>query len=81
MKALTDDTKEISKALQYSTLLKLSEDGTRVSRIAPFVPRSNDEVDLCTIYVVCIILTVRAHFLAESSRSIPTGAFAVQCNH
>nr|CAG4635044.1 EOG090X0CQA [Alona affinis] len=51
VKALTDDVKEIAKALQYSTVLKVSEDGRKVSRITPFKPRSKEEIENCTIYV------------------------------
>ncbi len=52
LRALTEDLKEIAKALKFSAILKLSEDETKVSRITPFRPKSQDEVDTCTIYVV-----------------------------
>ncbi|KAI9565467.1 hypothetical protein GHT06_009259 [Daphnia sinensis] len=51
LRALTEDPKEIVKALKFSTILKLSEDETKVSRITPFRPKSQEEVDLCTLYV------------------------------
>lgn len=70
VKALTDDVKEVAKALQYSTVLKVSEDGTKVSRITPFVPRSKDEVDLCTIYVVLYHINV-SFLLVQASAIFP----------
>ena len=42
----------ILKVLQLFISLKLSEDKTKVSRIAPFRLKSEEEVDLCTVYVV-----------------------------
>nr|CAH0106154.1 unnamed protein product [Daphnia galeata] len=51
LRALTEDLKEIAKALKFSKTLKLSEDETKVSRITPFRPKSQEEVDLCTVYV------------------------------
>lgn len=51
LRALTENPKEIAKALKFSTILKLSEDETKVSRITPFRPKSQEEVDLCTLYV------------------------------
>ncbi|EFX64977.1 hypothetical protein DAPPUDRAFT_333645 [Daphnia pulex] len=51
LRALTEDLKEIAKALKFSKTLKLSEDDTKVSRITPFHPKSQEEVDLCTVYV------------------------------
>ena len=44
----------LMKALKFSKTLKLSEDDTKVSRITPFRPKSQEEVDLCTVYVVRI---------------------------
>lgn len=52
LRTLTEDSKEIIKALNFSTVLKLNEDETKVSRLTPFRPKSQEEVDLCTIYVV-----------------------------
>ncbi|XP_046445689.1 la-related protein 7-like [Daphnia pulex] len=51
LRAMTEDLKEIAKALKFSKTLKLSEDETKVSRITPFRPKSQEEVDLCTVYV------------------------------
>lgn len=53
---LTEDVKEIAKALKFSSQLRLSEDGTTVSRITSFQPKSQEEVDNCTIYVVSNLL-------------------------
>ena len=52
MRTLTGDVKEIAKALKYSSKLRLSEDETMVSRTTLFLPKSQEEVDNCTIYVV-----------------------------
>ena len=52
LRTLTEDIKEIAKALKFSTTLKLSQDETKVSRNTPFHPKSQEEADLCTIYVV-----------------------------
>ncbi|XP_012532487.2 la-related protein 7 [Monomorium pharaonis] len=54
LKELTTDehmitTNRIAKALQGSTMLKVSEDGTKVCRITPIQTKEN--VDQCTIYV------------------------------
>lgn len=46
---LTTDTSRIAKALQKSTVLLLSEDGTKVCRTTPVVQKEN--IDDCTIYV------------------------------
>lgn len=46
---LTTDTNRIAKALQKSTMLKVSEDGTKVCRLTPINKKEN--VDECTIYV------------------------------
>ncbi|XP_011159639.2 la-related protein 7 [Solenopsis invicta] len=42
-------TNRIAKALQGSTMLKVSEDGTKVCRVTPIQTKEN--VDQCTIYV------------------------------
>lgn len=42
-------TNRIAKALQGSTMLKVSEDGTKVCRVTPIQIKEN--VDQCTIYV------------------------------
>ena len=55
IKKITEDLGEIAKALKYSQVLKVSGDGSKVSRITPFVPRSQAEVDNCTIYVVTLL--------------------------
>ena len=52
MRTLTGDVKEIAKALKYSSKLRLNEDETMVSRTTLFLPKSQEEVDNCTIYVV-----------------------------
>ena len=52
IRTLSEDLKEIVKALKFSSKLKVSEDETAVSRIEPFLPRSQEEVDNSTIYVV-----------------------------
>ena len=52
IRTLTDSVTELAKALRFSTLLKLNEDETKVSRITKFRPKAQDEVDKCTIYVV-----------------------------
>ncbi|KAL6445068.1 hypothetical protein ACFW04_002166 [Cataglyphis niger] len=49
LRELTMDTNRIAKALQKSTLLKVSEDGTKVCRITPINKKEN--VDECTVYV------------------------------
>ncbi|XP_043249301.1 la-related protein 7 [Colletes gigas] len=46
---LTTDVNRITKALQASTMLSLSENGTKVHRITPIVPKEN--TDDCTVYV------------------------------
>jgi len=43
------DTNRIAKALQKSTVLKVSEDGTKVCRLTPINRKEN--VDECTVYV------------------------------
>ena len=52
IRALTENVKDIANALKFSEVLKLSEDETAVSRITPFKPRSIEEIDSYTIYVV-----------------------------
>jgi len=49
MKELTMDVNRIAKALQGSTILKVSEDGTKVYRLTPINRKKNMEE--CTIYV------------------------------
>ncbi|XP_015432666.1 PREDICTED: la-related protein 7 [Dufourea novaeangliae] len=49
IKELTTDISRINKALQTSTMLSLSEDGTKVRRITPIVLKEN--TDECTVYV------------------------------
>lgn len=46
---LNIDTNRIAKALQKSTILKVSEDGTKVCRITPI--NRKEDVDECTVYV------------------------------
>ena len=75
--ALCDNVKEIARALSFSTVLKLSEDGTKVSRISPYHPRSPEEVDRCTIYVVST--AAFEHFLCFlTSYLIPRKSFPCQ---
>ncbi|XP_029174094.1 la-related protein 7 [Nylanderia fulva] len=49
LRELTTDTNRIAKALQKSTMLKVSEDGTKVYRLTPINKKEN--VDQCTVYV------------------------------
>lgn len=49
IRELTTDINRIAKALQGSTILALSEDGTKVSRITPIKHKEN--VQDCTVYV------------------------------
>ncbi|XP_054001194.1 la-related protein 7 [Hylaeus anthracinus] len=49
IRELTTDVNRISKALQASTILSLSEDGTKVHRITPIMVKEN--TDDCTVYV------------------------------
>ena len=56
LRSICDDIKEVVKALKYSTILKVSEDETKVSRLTPFSQRSQEEIDQCTIYVVSYII-------------------------
>ncbi|EZA52284.1 La-related protein [Ooceraea biroi] len=49
MRELTMDVNRIAKALQRSTMLKVSEDGTKVCRLTPFTKKEN--MDECTVYV------------------------------
>ncbi|XP_063988247.1 la-related protein 7 [Diachasmimorpha longicaudata] len=49
IRALTQDTARISKALKTSTLLELSEDGEKVRRVTPVTPRVDCEA--CSVYV------------------------------
>jgi len=49
LKELTTDTNRIAKALQKSTMLKVTEDGTKVYRVTPIQNKRN--VDDCTVYV------------------------------
>lgn len=49
MKSLTTDVTLIRKALRESTMLEVSEDGTKVRRVTPIVPKQN--IDECTVYI------------------------------
>lgn len=49
IRTLTDDVNRVAKALKNSTILSLSEDGTKVCRTTPINPRENCEA--CTVYV------------------------------
>ncbi|KAK2579111.1 hypothetical protein KPH14_001282 [Odynerus spinipes] len=49
IRELTMDVNRIAKALQASTILSLSEDGTKVRRITPIKQKENTED--CTVYV------------------------------
>ena len=51
IRAISEDLQEIIKALKKSTFLKLSEDESKVSRITPFIPKPQEDIDNCTIYV------------------------------
>lgn len=46
---LTTDPSRVARALRDSTMLKLSEDGTKVCRITPIKKKENE--DQCTVYV------------------------------
>ncbi|XP_029045172.1 la-related protein 7-like [Osmia bicornis bicornis] len=46
---LTTDINRINKALQASTILSISDDGTKVCRVTPIVQKEN--IDECTVYV------------------------------
>lgn len=47
--ASTTDTSRIAKALQRSTVLKVSEDGTKVYRLT--LVNEKENIDECTVYV------------------------------
>lgn len=49
VRALTTDMSKIVKALRSSTMLKVSDDGTKVRRITPIVEKLN--IDECTVYI------------------------------
>ncbi|XP_043286533.1 la-related protein 7 [Venturia canescens] len=49
IRILTDDVNRVAKAIKNSTILSLSEDGTKVCRTTPINPRENCEA--CTVYV------------------------------
>ncbi|XP_012263610.2 la-related protein 7 [Athalia rosae] len=49
IRALTTDVNAIVRALQKSEMLSVSEDGTKVCRVTPILPKEN--IDECTIYV------------------------------
>ncbi|XP_078050374.1 la related protein 7 [Augochlora pura] len=49
IRQLTTDINRINKALQASTILSTSEDGTKVRRITPIMSKEN--TDECTVYV------------------------------
>ncbi|XP_003705365.2 la related protein 7 [Megachile rotundata] len=49
IRELTTDVNRVTKALQASTILSLSKDGTKVRRVTPIVQKEN--IDDCTVYV------------------------------
>lgn len=49
IRELTTDINRISKGVQASTILSLSEDGMKVRRITPIAQKEN--IDECTVYV------------------------------
>nr|XP_033338486.1 la-related protein 7 [Megalopta genalis]XP_033338487.1 la-related protein 7 [Megalopta genalis]XP_033338488.1 la-related protein 7 [Megalopta genalis] len=49
IRELTTDINRINKAIQSSTMLSTSEDGTKVRRITPIMVKEN--TDECTVYV------------------------------
>lgn len=49
IRALTEDTSRIAKALKSSSLLEVSEDAQKIRRITPINPRSDCEA--CSVYV------------------------------
>ncbi|XP_014470660.1 PREDICTED: la-related protein 7 [Dinoponera quadriceps] len=49
LSTLTTDTSRIAKALQRSTVLKVSEDGKKVCRLTPI--NKKEDTDECTVYV------------------------------
>lgn len=49
VRSLTNNVKDIAKAVKKSTILQLSEDLTKICRLTPIQEREN--VDECTIYV------------------------------
>ncbi|XP_043604311.1 la-related protein 7 [Bombus pyrosoma] len=49
IRELTTDINRISKGVQASTILSLSEDGMKIRRITPIAPKEN--TDECTVYV------------------------------
>lgn len=49
IRALTEDRDRIAKALKDSTILEVSEDGTKVRRVTPQAVKENS--DECTVYV------------------------------
>ena len=55
IKSLTTTVEDIAGSLKNSTILKLNEEGTKVTRITPFTPKLDSEE--CTIYVVSICLS------------------------
>merc|ERR1712071_728533 len=63
IRTLSEDLKEIVKALKFSSKLKVSEDETAVSRIEPFLPRS--QVDISTIYVEQLPLNANHEWLTK----------------
>ena len=48
---MSDDSKEIAKSLEYSFLLELNKDKTKVKRKIEFVEPSEKEINKRTIYV------------------------------
>ncbi|CAH1794075.1 unnamed protein product [Owenia fusiformis] len=56
IKALTDSSKVLAKALAPSTLIQLSEDGTRIKRTKELA--SESDCDARTVYVECLPIKV-----------------------
>ncbi|XP_011499441.1 PREDICTED: la-related protein 7 [Ceratosolen solmsi marchali] len=49
IRSLTTDVNRIINALKKSTILKVSEDGTKVFRVTPIAEKQN--IDECTVYI------------------------------
>ncbi|XP_077286126.1 la related protein 7 [Arctopsyche grandis] len=62
VKALTDRTEDIARALRGSTLLELSEDSTKVKRINPYFPYDTDSR---TVYVESIPASADLRWLSN----------------
>lgn len=56
---LTSDPEDVVKALKKSTLLQVTEDGTKVRRTE--VVQDKPDVDKCMIYVVSTLPGISAH--------------------